>query len=368
MANHSADDRMSSVTLQPLLDAVRRRLRVQRLAQSLRIAAWVAIAVTVACLLVHWFVRPLGLATMLEIAALPSGVALAWAVSRRNPSAECAAWADRHLGGASAYSTWLELTADRQPAPTSPAVERLSQWIDEVVPHSLAGLRARPLRARLTQPVVACLTVVVLAAVLLQLPVRHATTAVTGSSGRTQASGPTADADARSARENAGAELMSEPTAGGRLDAPHRSADLPGPVSTRGTAQDVPGTAMTLQDSSLETSARAGGTSGRAGAGGHEAGDSPDTSTDAGLSDSWQGALAEKLRATGPAGAGAPERADPSRLAEYDGARGPPDTASIAADLSPAPALAPEPQARVQLGPTEQAYVRAYFAGSGAAP
>ena len=118
----------------------------------------------------------------------------------------------------------------------------------------------------------------------------------------------------------------------------------------------------------LTTAPATGASGSRAASGGREAGDSADTLEDTGFSPSWQGELARKVLSSTAAADNVPARADPSRAADYAAAPSPPDDTSAAARHSPAPAVPPEARPRVRLGPAEQAYVRAYFSGSGATP
>lgn len=342
---------------------------MQRLARALRVAAWVAVATLIASVLVHWFVHRLSLADVCAVAALPWIVAFAWTVSRRITRAQCAAWADKHLGGASAYATWLEAADDTHAGSTRLAVERLAQWVDEAVPRSVAMLQARPLRMRLARPLVAALVCAALTAVLVQIPARHEATTTAEFIPGTAVPRTGADADARSARGDRLADDAPEATTAGQPVAPAARPAGPETSPQQGTTRQNETDAGTTQDGLPLAAAPGAGTAGsRAGSGGHQAGDSPDTSPDTGLSESWQGALAEKLRASQAATASETARADPERSAAYDAALGLPDTSSAAARMAPAPAVAPEARTAVRLGPAEQAYVRAYFAGSGAGP
>ena len=165
---------MDNPTPRALFDAVRRRLRLQRLATALRSAAWAAAALLIVMALLQMFVARFGVTVIVAAAVLPWLVAAGWTASRRITPAECAAWADRHLGGTSAYATRLETAADQLPRPASPAVEYLLQWVATALPRSQAMLRALPLQLRLGKPVMALLVSVVLTAILQQLPARNA--------------------------------------------------------------------------------------------------------------------------------------------------------------------------------------------------
>ncbi len=352
---------MDNSTPHLLFDAVRRRLRLQRLAMALRSATWAAAALLIIMALLQLFVMRFDVTFVLAAAVLPWLVAAGWTASRRITPAECAAWADRHLGGTSAYATWLETAGDQTPRPASPAVEYLLQWIATALPRSQAMLQALPLQLRLGKPVMALLVSAVLTAILLQLPARNAAanwhrpavTAVSQSERdalltteaddppATEATGPTA-----AAQSSRGQESETEPTA--ELAATNAGAD-----------SDEEGLART-------TAAATGASGSRAASGGREAGDSADTLEDTGLSTSWQGELARKVLSSTVAANDVPTRADPARSADYAAALSPPDDSSAAPRHSLAPAVPPEARPRANLGPAEQAYVRAYFSGSGA--
>ena len=104
---------MRNPTTHSLFDAVRRRLLLQRLATALRGAAWATAAILIAMTLVHMFVARFDVTVVVAAAALPWLVAAGWSASHRITRAECAAWADRHLGGTSAYATLLETVGDQ---------------------------------------------------------------------------------------------------------------------------------------------------------------------------------------------------------------------------------------------------------------
>jgi len=356
------------MTLQRLIDAVRRRLRKQRLARALHVAAWATVAALIASSLVHWFLWPVSLTDVCAVAALPWVMAIGWAISRRSTADECAAWADRHLGGASAYATMLEMAEDRHAGRAEPALERLEQWVNEALPHSLAMLAARPLRTRLAKPLAAALVCTALTTALIQIPARHTPAAAAQSPRGAATPQASAAAVATTARDDRLPDVAPEATIAGQPVTPRGAAQAREALSNPGVTQQRANAARTAGAAPLAAAPGAVATSSRAGSGGREAGDSSDTSADTGLSESWQGALAEKLLSSTAAVNGEPARADPTRAADYGPAPGPPDASSATALALPAPAVAPEAHATARLGPAEQEYVRAYFAGSGAGP
>jgi hypothetical protein len=354
---------MRNPTPHSLLDAVRRRLLLQRLATALRSAAWTSATILIAMALVHTFVTRFDVTTVLAAAALPWLVAAGWTASHRITPAECAAWADRHLGGASAYATLLETVGDQAPQPASPAIERLLQWVEAAVPRSQAILQALPLQMRLARPVMAMFVSAALTATLLQMPARHAA-AIWNRPAGAPPSQTERDARIAMAPSDPPAEEAADPTVAAQ--------------GSRGQAREAPPAAELAaanagEDSgekwlALTTAPATGASGSRAASGGREAGDSPDTLEDTGFSASWQGELARKMLSSTTTADNAPARADPSRTADYAAALRLPDAASAVSRNSLAPAVPPEARPRVRLGPAEQAYVRAYFSGSGATP
>ena len=160
--------------LAPLLAAVRRRLWGQRVAAAVRAASWASVAGAVFAAAAHALAGPLAPgAVAIGVAAVWAGC-LAWAASGRPDDDECAWWADRHLGGATAYTTWLEHHR-AAPAKVDPAaLRRLDAWTATQVPQSLVrltGLRGSP--ARTARPVLAMTVALALAFGALTLPAHH---------------------------------------------------------------------------------------------------------------------------------------------------------------------------------------------------
>jgi hypothetical protein len=257
----------------------------------------------------------------------------------------------------------LETVGEQSPQPATPAVERLLQWVEAALPRSQAMLQTLPLHMRLTRPVMAMLVSAGLTAILLQIPARH-----TAAKWNTPAAAPVSqkelDGRVTTAPSDLPAEEGSDPAVAAQ--------------GSRGQARDAPPTAELAaanagEDSgekglALTTAPATGASGSRAASGGREAGDSPDTLEDTGLSAAWQGELARKVLSSTVTADNVPARADPSRTADYAAAPTPPEDSSANPRNSPAPAVPPEARPRVRLGPAEQAYVRAYFTGSGATP
>jgi len=345
-----------------LFEAVRRRLLLLRLATALRSATWAAAAILAALTLVHLFVARLDVTTVFAAAALPWLVAAGWIASQRIPPEQCAAWADRHLEGKSAYATLLETVGDQPATPASPAVERLLLWLEVAAPRSEAMLQARPLQMRLAKPVMAMCVSAALAAILLQIPTqdtasRLSTSAAPSMSQAELAAGVTTE--------------PGKPPATGGTAATAAARGNRGPAREAPTGAELAAATNAGEDSGQKalpsSTAPATGASGsRAASGGREAGDSADTLEDTGFSTAWQGELARQLLTAAAPADSAPTRADPARAGDYAAAPGPLDDPSAMARIVAAPAVSPEARPRVPVGPAEQAYIRAYFSGSGA--
>jgi len=184
----AGSDASSASTMRSLLAAVRRRLWRDRFIHATRNALWAWAALLAAAAALHLALGQPGLATALAVAVVAWLVALAWAALRRPTRAESALFADRCLGGQSAYSTWLEAGMADTGGPHSPALRRLTQWTTAAVPTSRAALAALRTPSRLARPLAAAGICTAVAALVTALP----------GAGRS----PTADAE-REARNGA---------------------------------------------------------------------------------------------------------------------------------------------------------------------
>lgn len=152
-----------------LIAAVRRRLWLGRLAAALRLAAWVSAATMLLAAGVH-LARPVGsLDWLAPLIGLPGLAAIAWAGARRPRDEDCALWADRHLDGASAYTTWLQTrTASLASAPVA-ALQAFEGWTSRRVPESLLRLSRRQAPPAWTRPTATWLVCAALAAVVFSV-------------------------------------------------------------------------------------------------------------------------------------------------------------------------------------------------------
>jgi hypothetical protein len=347
-----------------LLAGVQRHLLRDRLAAAARFAAWGTAGVAVLGALLHFVVRPVSPLGLLGALAMPWLVAVLQVITQRTRPVECAAWADRHLGGRSAYSTWLEMNATSRDA-TAPALAHLEAWLAESTPGRLAQLAAWPFDARLRKPLTAALVCSALALALLQLPARPLASG--GESPQVEAR-PTATATS---------QRPTAPTESGRTTgAGVGDEDDAGLAALEQQRRDAPGADANAGDVSAETHDETGSVppdsaqsqaTARVTATGREAGDSTDPGADTALTTPWQGELAAQLRQISGTRERDALRADATRAADYDESSG--RSVDTPADAVRAAAATPPPaRPALRLGPAEQAYLRAYFADSGATP
>lgn len=137
---------MGESQVQTLMHAVRRRLWLLHGFDAARVAAWTSAAWLLGLLALHLAAGPVPASAAVGGLALAWVAAAAWAARQRPTDADCALWADRHLGGACAFSTLLELQPDDAARP------RLHRWAAERVPEVLRRLAERPAPPRLAQP------------------------------------------------------------------------------------------------------------------------------------------------------------------------------------------------------------------------
>jgi hypothetical protein len=353
---------MNASPLQQVLDAVRRyRLRA-RLATAARQAAWGSALVMSGGMLIHLTVRPLTFGGLCATSLVPWVLALLQSLITRVRLAECADWADRQLGGRSAFATALEHAGDERSAGQS-AQAHLEEWIAHAAPHSLALLAARPLEVRWREPMITALVCTTLAAGLLQLPTRPFAEATTVP--RTLR---------ERATDTAVASTDATATAATRAPAIVGTVDRSPPARDEDASQAVPvaaaaGNLAQQKDAATSTSTAGdtGGTATTTTASGREAGSSRDLGTDGELTSAWSGALAKQLRQVAGGRSPGNTSADATRPVDYlaaDAATdGAPAVTAITAAATPPPA-----SDELRVGPVERAYLRAYWAENGARP
>jgi len=343
--------------LQTLLLAVDRHLRRERWAATARYAAWGAVLLALLAVLLHVSVRPVTLGELALCLVLIGLLAVGQALTARPSPADCADWADRHLGGRSAYATCVEALARPRPDP-DPATRHLAAWVAQAVPSSLARLSALPFDAGLRKPLAAALVCIALASALLQLTTGARAPEATSASARATSAAP--------------ALIEEHPGVQRQLSRASSASDLVEPSPTaQATARDTRSAATAPADA-RDAAARDGEPRGdettlaarttREAAGtGREAGDVADAGGENLFTAPWQGELAAQLRDVASQAPRRDLRADGVREAEFadsvaaDASRDG-DGSLVVAAATPPPASASPP-----LSPAERAYLRAYL-------
>jgi hypothetical protein len=360
---------MLPTSVQTLLDSVRRRLWREQFATAVRQALWGTAGGLLLVVVLHLALRPVPTLAVWGAATLLWAALLARAATRRPGAAVSALWADRHLGGASAFSTLFELGA----AP-SPARAWLAQWAASRVPECQQRLAALPASMRLTRPLASTAVCAALTAFVLSLPGRAPPAAVPvvaqASSASAERPVPAAEAAVPAAMVNSIASALRaadtrEPAAArGGEGAAADGGDMRPAASSAATATTAgplspaqggqPGTRVDAPPS------RAGGTPQTSSSGaGREAGASADRRADVGVSRPLQVRPPVPTSAADPRPVVGPQRADLDRQAAYrDDPSNPADTVRLAAP----PAATPPPAAETtRLTPIETTYVQAWL-------
>jgi hypothetical protein len=378
---------MASRDVPALLATVRRRLWGDELIAAARGAAWASAALALLATAVHLGAHGLPLAGVALASALPWGVLLARAGWRRPMPATCALWADRHLGGRSAFSTWLEFVPGPADATPLPAAAFLAQWTSAQVPQALRQLAETPRSPRLLRPLLAMAMCMALAALVLALP-GQSPAAAPAAATASAAPGPVADrplalaADAATAPDLAAdlaKALRSAPTPEAAARQPgggQPQAAAPGQTDDAASALPAPpgAAAPRAQPGQPATAAAPAsdqapppGAAQAAGAGaGRQAGDSRDERADVGVSRGPRQPLAVQRSAAGMPRPLTGRHADARQSARYDDAHGLPGAAAARADLAAAAATPPPATDPARLGPTETSYVQAWMKASAA--
>ena len=161
---------MATSDVQELLSRVRNRLWYTQFAGAVRHAMWASAALIMLAVAVHLSARHVPVAAVL-LALSVLWVALLLRAGWQRPDASaCALWADRHLGGTSAFTTLLELNSGKQRHASAPALRWLESWAMAKVPDSLGHLAQRRESMRLSRPLLVMLVCAALATIVLALP------------------------------------------------------------------------------------------------------------------------------------------------------------------------------------------------------
>jgi hypothetical protein len=165
--NGPADD----VAVQSMLAAVGRRLWRRRFARAARTALWAWAAILAVAAALHLAAGRPGFLTAVALGAAAWVAAVAWAAMQRPTRSESALYADRFLGGASAYATLLEAGTAIGSRNDTPALRWLAQWAAATAPASRQALEARHDPLRLARPLATAGICTAVAAVVMSLPV-----------------------------------------------------------------------------------------------------------------------------------------------------------------------------------------------------
>ena len=376
---------MATSPVQDLLSAVRRRLWRGQFVAALRQALWGSAGLMLLAVAVHLAARSVPAGTVLMAVAALWVSMLARAAWRRPADAACALWADRHLGGASAFTTLLETGTASNATRDPQAVRWLESWASARVPDGLRRLAEQREAARLSRPLLAMLVGTALTALVLSLPdlgpaLRQpgAASSLPGTGDRTAAQAQSAAApgvdklaaalraaplrtspESIQARREAGQAQAAAPgqVDGAALSPPAAAAMAAGQAAARrplmsGTAADA---------SAAAASPQAAGTSAGVGAG-NEAGDSRDAGGDTGVSAALRGMIAGRRGSPPtPWPVSIEKQADMGRLGAYDGEPAMFDAAVTPALAAAAAATPPSARESTRLTPTETSYVQAWM-------
>lgn len=373
---------MAAADLLILIDAVRRRLWRGQFVAAFRQALWGSAGLMLVAVATQLLAPVLSSGGLLLALAVLWAAMLAHAGWRRPSDAACALWGDRHLGGASAFSTWLDLRQGPPKALHAPAVRQLDSWASARVPDALQRLAAQREPPRLARPLLAALVCAALASFVLSLPdtapgVRQegATPAVAGSADR-PALVAVAPASAELVGEVARALRPKEPGAapqggeGGRAP-PTGSGkvnDGQSPTAPRAGAQAAaPASAMAQAGApglAADAVPKAGSTTAAGAGSGRDAGDSRDERADVGVSRALRGATPVQRSERGVPPLSAQRQADMDRLATYTEDHSMPVAGAKWVGPSPAAATPPAVTEATRLTPTETSYVQAWMKAS----
>lgn len=374
---------MARSPLQSLFAAVRRRLWHARFATAVRQAAWCSAAWMLLLAAAHLVAGRVAPSTMLWPMAALWAALLARAAWLRPVDGACALWADRHLDGASAYTTWLELRSSGGPTAPAWALQSLESWAATRVPQSLASLAGRRESLALARPLLSMLVCGALSAFILALPgatpmsPRAAATTANSSASPDAADRPSplaqsaASADlasevarelrAQSSREAPGSRGEGLAPAGAASAKPGREHSL-APDAAAPAARAQPGGDASAPGTPTDTAPPAGSTHRPGDGGGRDAGDSRDERIDLGVSRVLRTAQPVQRSAPGErAGSPADQRADLGQSGRYEGEGATGDAAAARADSPPPAATRPAKAGPAGLSPTEAAYLQTWI-------
>ncbi len=372
---------MATTEVHRLLGRVRSRLWRAQFIAAVRKAMWASAALMLLAVMVHLAARRVPIEAVLLLMSGPWIALLLRAGWQRPMAADCALWADRHLAGASAFTTLLELNGGTRGDASTPARRRLESWVAARVPESLVLLDERKESMRLLRPLWSMLVCAALATIVLTLP-------VTAPVSREQAVAlPTShigDTPLSAAQPPASAGLVGEianalRSAQSRDEPERRDAGRAAPTergkaaegkdpSAAQTALQPSGVGGRVTDSSagtsVETADAVRGTEAAGAGAGRDAGDSRDERSGTGVSQAPQGTIAVTRSAARRASTPADLQADMNQLATYHDESPLADAATTYSGPEVAAATPPPVTVSTRLTPTEATYVQAWMKAS----
>ena len=331
---------------------------------------------------VHLAALPMRVDAVLWLVGIEWAALLAWAAWRRPSDGDCALCIDRHLGGASAFTTLLDPGPDRQTAAHAQALRWLERWVAAQVPGVVRSLEQRP-SVRVARPLTAWGVCTALALLVLSVPDVKPTVARRASAGQALASGDSstpsievpvaaqlASEIASALRSTESTSIAERPPAGGTptADPARRGVDNASPTAALSTAtlpadaspsQANPRSLVAVDGASAAQGRPAGTVSG------HDAGDSPDTRAEVGVSRAVAGTIAQPRSASTSRVAGAERQIDMEQAASFDDGASARGGASSGAVVEVPAASPPRAAASMRLSVVETGYVEAWMKATG---
>lgn len=361
-----------------LLSAVRRRLWRWQFVAALRLALWGTAGLMLLAVAVHLTASPVAVDAVLWAPAALWVALLMRAGWQRPTEAACALWADRHLGGASAYGTLFDAGQGSQPVPNLQALRWLEVWAGARVPGSLRRLTEHQAPARLARALLAMGVCTALAALVLTLPdlarVSPRPGAAPSSASAAGASPPVMQAPARDelAREitaalrpatapDAAARNPRAAAAAGRGRTGDGPSPLPAPTGATPAAEQARSGPVTAGPSAA---AAPTATTATGSGSGREAGEGRDAGADDAVSRHTQATIGVQRTAAGAPRLSDARQADMEQVAVYDDTLSMPGAASMSAGHAPAAAAPPAATESAQWSATEASYVQAWLKAS----
>jgi hypothetical protein len=182
----------ATASVPELLAAVRRRLWLACALDALRLALWLGAVALLSVVLAHALWRSISPQAVAVVLLAIAGACLGPAAWRRPDDPACALWADRHLHGENAFSTWLQLQRDLPHRADARAVQWLQEWVAARVATARARLAQQAWPGRLGRPALTLVLSAGLCSLVLLLVDRPLTEAASATAEATASVGPAA--------------------------------------------------------------------------------------------------------------------------------------------------------------------------------